>query len=214
MALEAYLILTFCVYSDARGLKGVFVREDLLLEGAQRYDPKALADIFDAYYDRIYSYVYRRIGQPGLCEDLAGEVFVRLLEAIKAGRGPRTNLLAWLYRVAHNLVVDHYRRKGKMTTQTLEDWLVSVPDNPTRNVELDALRGQLREALSRLTEEQQQVIVLKFVEDLSNAQVGIIMGKPEGAIKSLQHRALAALRRQVERGQLNLSPLDIRRALE
>jgi RNA polymerase sigma-70 factor, ECF subfamily len=190
------------------------VREDLLLEGAQRYDPQALADIFDAYYDRIYSYIYRRIGQPGLCEDLAGEVFVRLLEAIRSGRGPRTNLLAWLYRVAHNLVVDHYRQKSKMATQTLEDWLVSVHDNPTHSAEMDALRQQLREAVRRLTTEQQQVIVLKFVEDLSNAQVGIIMGKPEGAIKSLQHRALAALRRQVERGQLNLSPLDIRRALE
>ena len=91
---------------------------------------------------------------------------------------------------------------------------MSVHDNPTHDIELDALQQQLREAVSRLTADQQQVIVLKFVEDLSNAQVGIIMGKPEGAIKSLQHRALAALRRQVERGQLNLSPQDIRRALE
>lgn len=190
------------------------MREDLLLEGAQCYDPKALAEIFDTYYDRIYSYIYRRIGNPGLCEDLAGEVFVRLLEAIKTKRGPRTNLLAWLYRVAHNLVVDHYRRQSKMTTQPLEDWLVSVPDNPTQYVELESLQRQLRMALSRLTADQQQVIVLKFVEDLSNAQVGIILGKPEGAIKSLQHRALAALRRQIERGQLNLNPADIRRVLE
>lgn len=190
------------------------MREDLLLEGAQRYDPKALTEIYDAYYDRIFSYVYRRIGQPGLCEDLAGEVFVRLLEAIKAGRGPSTNLLAWLYRVAHNLVVDHYRRKAKVTTQTLEDWVVSVPNNPMQRVELESLQQQLREALARLTADQQQVIILKFVEDLSNAQVGTILGKPEGAIKSLQHRALAALRRQIERGELSLSPLDIRRALE
>ncbi len=92
--------------------------------------------------------------------------------------------------------------------------LVSVPDNPTRRVEMESLQDQLRIALSRLTPDQQQVIVLKFVEGLSNAEVGTILGKPEGAIKSLQHRALAALRRQIERGQLDVKLSDIRRVIE
>lgn len=188
--------------------------ENLLLEGAQRYDPKALGQIFDAYYDRIYGYIYRRIGHSGLAEDLAGEVFLRLLEAIKTERGPRTNLLAWLYRVAHNLIVDNYRRQSKVTTQPLEDWVVSVPDNPMERVELELMQDQLRIAIGRLTQDQQQVIVLKFVEGLSNAQVGIILGKPEGAIKSLQHRALAAIRRQIEEGRINLTLADIRRFSE
>jgi RNA polymerase sigma-70 factor, ECF subfamily len=194
--------------------KDSLVREDQLLERAQRYDAAALREIFDSYYDRIYSYIYRRTGQSSLCEDLAAEVFVRLLEAIKTGRGPRTSLLAWLYRVAHNLVVDHYRQQSKAVMQTLEEWLVSVPDNPTQRVETEMVQEQLRSAVGRLTLDQQQVVVLKFVEDLSNAQVGMILGKPEGAIKSLQHRALAALRRQFETGQVNLPLPDIRKALK
>jgi len=190
------------------------LQEDLLLERAQQFDPKALAKIFDAYYARIHGYIYRRIGSPSLAEDMAGEVFLRLLEAIKTQRGPRTNLLAWLYRVAHNLIVDHYRRQSKAATQSLEDWLVSVPDNLSDGVDLALTQEQLRIAVGRLTLDQQQVIVLKFVEGLSNAQVGMILGKPEGAIKSLQHRALAALRRQIEDGQLNVPASALRSALE
>jgi len=190
------------------------LQEDLLLERAQHFDPKALAEIFDAHYTRIYGYIYRRIGSPSQAEDMAGEVFLRLLEAIKTQRGPRTNLLAWLYRVAHNLIVDHYRRQSKAATQSLEDWLVSVPDNLSDGVDLALTQEQLRIAVGRLTFDQQQVIVLKFVEGLSNAQVGMILGKPEGAIKSLQHRALAALRRQIEDGQLNVCSSALRSALE
>jgi RNA polymerase sigma-70 factor (ECF subfamily) len=190
------------------------LQEDLLLERAQQFDPKALAEIFDAYYERIHSYIYRRTGSPSMSEDMAGEVFLRLLEAIKTGRGPRTNLLAWLYRVAHNLIVDHYRRQSKAKTQSLEDWLVSVPDTMSDGVDRELTKEQLRQAISRLTGDQQQVIVLKFVEGLSNAQVGIILGKPEGAIKSLQHRALAALRRQIEEGQLNVHASALRSAVE
>jgi len=190
------------------------VQEDLLLERAQRYDTKALADIFDAYYDRIHAYVYRRIGDPVISEDLAGEVFLRMLEAIQAKRGPRTNLVAWLYRVAHNLIVDHYRREAKASTQPLEEWLITHRVNPTERAELEVVQEQLRKAISRLTVDQQQVIMLKFIEGLSNALVGEILGKPEGAIKSLQHRALAAIRRQIERGEVSLSLSDIRRLLE
>jgi RNA polymerase sigma-70 factor (ECF subfamily) len=190
------------------------LQDDLLLSGAQRYDSKALAEIFDAYYDRIYSYICRRMGSPSLAEDLAGEVFLRLLEAIKTGRGPRSNLLAWLYRVAHNLIVDHYRRQSKTATQPLEEWLVSWPDNPTEHLEIEATQEQLRVAVGRLTADQQQVIILKFVEGLSNAQVGMILGKPEGAIKSLQHRALAALRRQLEESKLQASASALRSVLE
>jgi RNA polymerase sigma-70 factor (ECF subfamily) len=193
--------------------KDTTVRDDLLAR-AQHCDPKALSEIFDVYYERIYTYIYRRVGQSGLCEDLAAEVFLRLLEAINTNHGPRSSLAAWLYRVAHNLIVDHYRKAGKNATQSLEDWLVTAPDNPTERVEAELVCDQLRVAVSRLTSEQQQVVALKFVEGMSNSEVGMILGKPEGAIKSLQHRALAALRRQIENGQLCLSPSDVRRALE
>jgi len=194
--------------------KDPLLQDDLLLERAQQFDPKALAEIFDAYSERIYGYIYRRTGSPSLSEDMTGEVFLRLLEAIKTKHGPRTNLLAWLYRVAHNLIVDHYRRQSKSKTQSLEDWLVSIPDNMSDKVDKEMTTEQLRLAIGRLTLDQQQVVVLKFVEGLSNAQVGIILGKPEGAIKSLQHRALAALRRQIEEGQLALSASVLRSIVE
>lgn len=185
------------------------VQEELWLEGAQCNDPKALAGIFDAFHDRLYGYIYRRTRQPGLSEDLAGEVFLRLLEALQAGRGPRKNLQAWLFRVAHNLIIDHYRRDSKAVHQPLEDWSVLISLNPTENVEQELLLAQLRKAISRLTSDQQQVIYLKFVEGMTNSEVGQILDKPEGAVKSLQHRALAAIRRQIDDGEVQLSLSDL-----
>lgn len=178
------------------------VDETTLLKRALEGDPQAMVDIFDAYYTRIYAYIYRRVGGQSQAEDFAGEVFLRLVETLKDGRGPRNNLLAWLYRVAHNLIVDHYRRQSKTELQSLEDWLVTIPTNPLERMEREQWQGILRDALHELTPAQQQVIVLKFVEGLSNAEIGIILGKPEGAVKSLQHRALITLRRRLEKQPL------------
>ena len=172
--------------------------ERLLLERARKYDPEALGEIHDGYSEKIYCYIYRYLGEARLAEDLTAEVFLKLLEAIKASKGPRTHLSAWLYRVAHNLVVDHFRRpQGE--SLPLEEELVAAPENVTVAVEKKLAQQQLRAAISHLTSDQQQVIVLKFVEGLSNAEVGQVLGKTEGAVKSLQHRALAALQRIMER---------------
>ena len=172
--------------------------ERLLLERARKYDPEALGEIHDGYSEKIYCYIYRYLGEARLAEDLTAEVFLKLLEAIKASKGPRTHLSAWLYRVAHNLVVDHFRRpQGE--SLPLEEGLVAAPENVTVAVEKKLAQQQLRAAISHLTSDQQQVIVLKFIEGLSNAEVGQVLGKTEGAVKSLQHRALAALQRIMER---------------
>lgn len=174
----------------------------LLLERAQAFEPNALASIYDQYADRIYRYIYRYLGHVGLSEDLTGEVFTRLLEATDKGNGPRTNLSAWLYRVAHNLVVDHFRQQSRMEGLPLEEGLMAAPDDPTAVVEKRLAQQQLRAAISLLTPDQQQVVVLKFVEGFSNREVGEILGKREGAIKSLQHRALASLQRILKRENL------------
>jgi len=167
----------------------------LLLERAQAFDIDALASVYDQYAGRIYKYVYRYLGDATLSEDLTGEVFTRLLSAIQRGKGPRTNLSAWLYRVAHNLVVDHFRHRSRMEGLPLEEGLMAAPDDPTAVVEKRLAQQQLRAAISLLTPAQQQVIVLKFIEGFSNREVGEILEKREGAIKSLQHRALASLQR-------------------
>lgn len=176
------------------------MRDDrLLLERAREYDPEALGEIYDGYSEKIYHYIYRYLGEARLAEDLTAQVFLKLLEAIKASKGPRTHLSAWLYRVAHNLVVDHFRRRPREESLPLEEELVAAPEDVTVVVEKKLAQQQLRAAISHLTVDQQQVIVLKFVEGLSNAEVGQVLGKTEGAVKSLQHRALAALQRIMER---------------
>jgi len=169
-----------------------------LLERAKKLDLSALATIYDSYAGRVYQYIYHRLGDPGLAEDLTAEVFVRLLQGLKTGHGPHSNLVAWLYRVAHNLIVDYFRRNSRFTV-SLDDILLPATDDPPSTVENTLAGEEIRQLIQLLTPDQQQVIYLKFVENLSNAEVGEILGKTEGAIKALQHRALASLRRHLER---------------
>ena len=167
-----------------------------LRERAVSLEPEALAEIYDVFSGKLYSYVYHRTGDPSLAEDLTGDVFVRMLEAIQEDRTWTTSLQGWLYRIAHNLVVDYFRRQTKRDGPELDErWMAA--DNPTTSFEGLFNSNQLGTAMRFLTEEQQQVIVLKFGEGLSNTEVAEVLGKTEGAIKALQHRGLAALRRVV-----------------
>lgn len=171
--------------------------EAALRERAAALDPAALTEIYDQFSGRIYSYIYHRTGDSPAAEDLTGEVFVRVLDAIQQDRTWTTTLQGWLFRIAHNLVVDHFRRQSKRDGPSLDErWM--APVDPEHTFEALFYSHQLRSALGHLTEEQQQVIVLKFVEDLSNAQVAEVMGKTEGAVKALQHRGIAALRRVMD----------------
>jgi len=171
--------------------------EELLIQRASQNDLSALAQIYDTYSARIYNYIYHRTGDHDIAEDITAEVFLRMLEAIRKGHPPHTSISAWLYRIAHNLIVDYFRRKPQKMTLPLDERLVAA--DPDVAVEDRLARQQLLAAISRLTPEQQQVITLKFMEGLSNAEVARILGKTEGAVKALQHRALASLRRILER---------------
>lgn len=168
-----------------------------LLERAGRADPDALGQIYDQYVDRIYAYIYHRVGQAEQAEDLTGQVFMRMLEAIRAGQGWKTSFSGWLYRIAHNLVIDFYRRRGRASFVDIDEAppIVATGDEPARQVQAKLDREDLRAALNQLTEEQAQVITLRFLEGLSIAEVAAIMGKNESAIKALQYRAVLALRR-------------------
>ncbi|MDQ1301098.1 MAG: hypothetical protein QG637_1019 [Chloroflexota bacterium] len=168
-----------------------------LLERAGRADPYALGQIYDQYVNRIYSYIYHRVGQAEQAEDLTGQVFIRMLEAVRSGQGWKTSFSGWLYRIAHNLVIDFYRRRGRASFVDIDEAppIIATEDDPSRRVQATLDREDLRAALGQLTEEQAQVITLRFLEDLSIAEVAAIMGKNEGAIKALQYRAVLALRR-------------------
>ena len=112
--------------------------------------------------------MYHRVGKAEIAEDLTAQVFVRMLEAIRAGRGWRTSFSGWLYRIAHNLVIDHYRRQSRASFTTLDEELLlpSAEGDPHRRTEQLLDRERLRTSLSQLTEEQAQVITLRFLEDL------------------------------------------------
>ena len=167
-----------------------------LRQRVEALEPQALAEIYDSYSAKIYSYVYHRTGNRVLAEDLTSDVFVRMLEAVQSDRAWKTSLQGWLYRIAHNLVVDHFRRASKRDGVELDErWMAG--ESYANTFEGLFHSNQLRIGMRFLTDEQQQVVVLKFVEGLSNAEVAEILGKTEGAVKALQHRALAALRRVV-----------------
>jgi RNA polymerase sigma-70 factor, ECF subfamily len=171
-----------------------------LLECAERAEPAALGMLYDRFSIRIYNYIYHRVGQADVAEDLTAQVFVKMLEAVNQRRGWQSSFTGWLFRIAHNLVVDHYRHKRRSMVVNIDDAtpLAASDGDPVRGSEADYDREQLRLSLGKLTDEQAQVITLRFLEDLSIAEVADVMEKTEGAIKALQYRAVLALRRMME----------------
>jgi RNA polymerase sigma-70 factor (ECF subfamily) len=170
-----------------------------LIRRAKQGDRAAFAEIYNRHYTAIYRYVYWRVHSVSVAEDLAGEVFLRLVEKIDLYTPRGKPILAWLYTVARNLANDHHRHRGNAAVLPLEDWVPARGPGP-----LDlAHQGQVNDCLARalmcLTEEQRLVIMHKLVEGRSNREVAALLNKTEGAIKSLQHRALASLRRAVLR---------------
>jgi RNA polymerase sigma-70 factor (ECF subfamily) len=160
-----------------------------------RDDPQALGEIHDRYYSAVYRYALYRTGDTALAEDLAAEVFLRLLNALRAGQ-PVQSLRGWLYGVAAHLVDDHFRRRYRTPEVPLSEGAsLSNGMSPGDHVDHELERERLQAALSRLTEEQQHAIALRFGEGLSLRDTAAIMQKTEGAVKLLQFRALAALRR-------------------
>jgi RNA polymerase sigma-70 factor (ECF subfamily) len=171
----------------------------LLVEQAQKGKREALEELYLLHFDRIYSYLHMSVGNRHDAEDLTTQVFVKMLESIGKFRWRSAPFSAWLFRIAHNLAMDHFRANKRW--QPEEE--VPEPDPGDRSAaEEEALesigRESMLEMIGKLSHEQQQVLTLKFVFNFSNAEAATILDKTEGAIKSLQHRALASLQRQLE----------------
>jgi RNA polymerase sigma-70 factor (ECF subfamily) len=170
--------------------------ERVYVERARQGDPSAIGWLYDRYFDRIYRYVLFKVGNPEEAEDVAEAVFLRMIEAIATFQWQGTSFAAWLYRIAHNQVVDLLRqrtRRPQVDLDPLASMLVAETGDPQAWAEAADMRAQLREALGRLTELQAQVIALKFGGGLSNAEVGRLLGRTEGAVKALQYSALQNL---------------------
>jgi RNA polymerase sigma-70 factor, ECF subfamily len=170
-----------------------------LVERAQAGDRTALEELYLIHFDRIYSYLHVSVGNRHDAEDLTTQTFLKMLESIGKFRWQSAPFSAWLFRIAHNLAMDHFRAGRRW--QPEEDVPEPEPDEST-SAEAGAFesigRKSMLELIEDLSPEQQQVLTLKFVFNFANAEAATILGKTEGAIKSLQHRALVSLQKQLE----------------
>lgn len=176
------------------------VEEQRLIKLAQKGSSDAFAALYREHVQVVFRYIFHRVTDRQLAEDLTGDVFTRALEGLPKYQDQGRPLLAWLYRIAHARVVDYYRQQGRRPEEhDIEDEPIAVtPDMDQGLVRRQAAKA-LREAIARLTEEQQQVIILRFIEGYPIEMVAKVMGKNANAIKALQHRALRALAGRLER---------------
>ena len=167
---------------------------------AKRLDQATLTKIHDRYYPEVYRYVRYRLDNEQVCEDITAEVFLRLLDALHKNRGPNDNIRGWLFGTASNLVNDHLRQRYARKEEPLEGSTHSLTDNnhPEGAYEDAWVHQQVRDALQELTAEQQHVLALRFSQERSLEETAGILGKTVTAVKALQFRAVASLRRLLE----------------
>jgi len=183
-------------HRTATAVRASMTDQTSLLDRARQRDPSALATIYDTYAPKIYSYIYRHVGDPGRAEDLTGGVFVKMLEALDKNKFAQDALQAWLYRIAHNLIVDDIRHQQRRPTSFLHEG-IAMPEesHPDQVVGRRLERERLRRALDELTTDQRDVILLRFGEGMTAPQVAKVLGKTEEAVRALQRRGLSNLRR-------------------
>ena len=171
--------------------------ERTVLESLRKLDSQSIGTVYDRYFPEVYRYVRYRVGDETVAEDIASDVFVRLLEASQKKQGPQSNLRGWLIATASNAVNDHHRRNYRRPVEALSETMPdAAPGIPTQ---LDAREQQrlVQGALSQLTSEQQHVLALRFGQGYSLEETAAILEKNINAVKALQFRALASLQRQI-----------------
>jgi RNA polymerase sigma-70 factor, ECF subfamily len=176
--------------------------EDLkrLVELAQQGDREALEALYLLHFDRIYSYLHMSVGNRHDAEDLTTQTFLKMLESIGRFRWRSAPFSAWLFRIAHNLAMDHFRARRRWQPEEEIPPPVGAEETSAEDQALAAMgNASLLELIARLSPEQRQVLTLKFVFRFSNGEAAAILGKTEGAVKSLQHRALSSLQKHVSR---------------
>jgi RNA polymerase sigma-70 factor (ECF subfamily) len=164
----------------------------------QREKESRLAGLYEEYFDKIAHYIYVRIGDRNEAEDLAGDVFLKALESLKSYKERGIPMQAWLFRIAHNVSVDHLRKKGKLTSVPIEELTIVNGENPASVAETSMEIERVREAMERLTPQQREVIQLRIFCSLSSKDVGAILHKSDGAVREMQRAAVERLRRLLE----------------
>jgi RNA polymerase sigma-70 factor (ECF subfamily) len=178
--------------------------ENALVERAKT-DSEAFGILYECYVNKIYNYIYYRVGNQHDAEDLTARTFHRALNHIERYVNQGAPFSAWLYRIAHNLVANWHRDQSRRKLISLEDikLIIQRRDGPDQMAEQREEKDQLLAIIQRLPSERQQLLILKFSQGLSNAEIGQVMGRSEGAIKSLYHRTLLSLREMFETEELH-----------
>lgn len=171
--------------------------ENSALNGLRRLDAQSIGAIYDQYFPEVYRYVRYRINEDAAAEDIASDVFVRLLEASQKRQGPETHLKGWLIATASHAVNDHLRRRYRRPTEALSDALPDHSSNVHAEVDLREQNRAVQTAYAQLTTEQQHVLALRFGQGYSLEETASSMRKKVNAVKALQFRALAALQRLI-----------------
>jgi len=178
-------------------------RPDLLTR-AQRGDLEAMGALYDQHHEALFRYIWSRVRDRPLAEDLTGEVFLRMLAALPRYRPSQAPFRAWLYRVAHNLLVDHYRKESQRVEVPLDQAPAQDDQavDPGVGIEHNLTLERVHRALARLDQTQREVVSLRFLSGLSLQEVAAALHKSENAVKALQHRGLSALRRALSQEQV------------
>ena len=174
--------------------------EESVVRRAKQRDPEALTQLYEENFDKIYRYVVLKIGERTEAEDITQQVFLSALKSISSFKYKGVPFSAWLYRIAHNQIVDYLRKRTKRATAPLDERMKDSNPAPELVAERNMDIEQLAEATKKLTRAQQEVVSLRFTGELPVAQVARIMGKSEGAIKALQHSAIVSLRKAMSPG--------------
>jgi RNA polymerase sigma-70 factor (ECF subfamily) len=184
---------------SARGVAVQDSSDAELITRAQRGEVNAIGRLYDRHRESIFRYLWLRLDDRQLAEDLTGDVFMRMLDALPRYRVQGLPFRAWLYRIAHNLLVDYVRKMNRQVTVPLDAVEEQgTADDPDRAIEQILLSERLQVALLHLEPTQSEVVILRFLAGLSLHETALTLGKTEAAIKSLQHRGLSALRRALE----------------
>jgi RNA polymerase sigma-70 factor (ECF subfamily) len=168
------------------------------LEGLKQLDSQVISSIFDRFFPIVFRYVRYRMSDVAQSEDISSDVFMRLLEAVKNGKGPETNLKAWLLGTASHAVNDYHRKNYRRPTEEISESIQDLRATPAETSEQRDRQRRVKLALSKLTPDQQHVIALRFGQELSLEETAMVMKKNVNAVKQLQLRALAALSRQLD----------------
>jgi len=174
-------------------------KEDVVLARASQGDKDAFGELYEHYTERIFNYVYYRTGNVHDAEDLTARVFQRAMNHIHSYTDRGVPFSAWLYRIAHNLVANWHRDRSRKQEIPLDDLpiLPAKGDHPETTLVRTEQQDALLRLIRRLPSERQNLLILKFVENMSNAEIGQVMGRSEGAVKSLYHRTLLSLRDEI-----------------